>query len=89
MAASQQIHPEILLDIDERSFHYRGYLLMCDPTRLAGGGYRAKAVVCRADHTGDTVVAATPEKVVFLFEEAAVTHAKDWGSDWVDENFGA
>jgi hypothetical protein len=77
------------LDIDERSFHYRGYLLMCDPTRLAGGGYRAKTVVCRADQTGDTVVAATPEKLAFLFEEAAVAHARDWGSDWVDENMSA
>jgi hypothetical protein len=77
------------LNIDQRCFEYRGYLLMCDPTRLEGGGYRANAVVRRADQTGDAVAAATLEKLVFISEQAAVTHAMEWGSNWVDENLGA
>jgi hypothetical protein len=59
---------------------------MCDPTRLEGGGYRANAVVRRA---GDAVAAATLEKLVFISEQAAVTHAMEWGSNWVDEDLGA
>lgn len=77
------------MDVDERCFHYRGHLLMCDPTRLETGGYRAHAVIVRADQTGDTVVASTPEDLVFISEDAAVTHAKTWASHWVDENLDA
>jgi hypothetical protein len=73
------------MDEDERCFLYRGYLLMCDPTRLDGGGFQANAVVVRADKTGDTVVAASLEKLVFISEEPAVAHAKEWAAHWVDE----
>jgi hypothetical protein len=73
----------------ERCFLYRGYLLMCDPTRLEGGGYRANAVVCRADQTGDAVVASTPAELVFISELAAVAHARAWAAHWVDESMGA
>jgi hypothetical protein len=73
---------------DERCFIYRGHLLMCDPTRLHGGGYQANAVVVRVDQTGDTVIATSPEKLVFISEEAAVAHAWSWAAQWVDEHVG-
>jgi hypothetical protein len=76
------------MEEDERCFLYRGHLLMCDPTRLDGGGYKANAVVVRADQTGDTVIAASLEKLVFISEEAAVVHAKNWAAHWVDEQAG-
>lgn len=74
------------MEEDERCFHYRGYLLMCDPTRLGGGGYQANAVIVRADQTGDTLFAASPEKLIFISEEAAVEHARSWAAQWVDEH---
>jgi hypothetical protein len=89
LASNSEFGPETLLDVDDRCFHYRGFLLMCDPARLVGGGYQAHAVVTRADQTGDTMFASTPDNVAFISEEAAVTHAKDWAALWVDENVGA
>jgi hypothetical protein len=77
------------MEEDERCFFYRGYLLMCDPTRLGGGGYQANAVVVRADQTGDTVIATSPEKLVFITEEAAVAHSRSWAVQWVDEHAGS
>jgi len=73
---------------DERCFLYRGYLFMCDPTRLDGAGYKANAVVVRADQTGDIVVAASLEKLIFISEDAAVAHAREWAAHWVDEQVG-
>jgi hypothetical protein len=73
---------------DERCFYYRGYLLMCDPARLNGGGYRAQAVVCRADQTGDTLIASTQTGLVFISEGAAVMHARSWAAHWVDDQLG-
>jgi hypothetical protein len=76
------------MEQDDRCFLYRGHLLMCDPTRLGGGGYQANAVIVRADLTGDTVIAATLEKLVFISEGAAVVHAKERAAHWVDERAG-
>jgi hypothetical protein len=77
------------LDSDGRCFYYRGYLLMCDPTRLRGGGYRANVVICRADKRGETLVAESLKEMVFISEWAAVVHAKDWAAHWIDENLRA
>jgi len=46
------------VDDEDRCFHYRGYLLMCDPTRLLCGGYRAHAVVVKHDFIGSTTAAS-------------------------------
>ena len=71
---------------DDCYFHYRGFLLICDPAPLEGGGYRARAAIARYDGTGDTLVASSPEDVVLITEEAAVEYARAWAVDWIDAN---
>ena len=70
---------------EDRCFHYRGFLLMCDPTP-AGRGFQANAVVIRRDGMSDAVLASSPSGVYFITEEAAVEYAMAWAVSWVDRN---
>ena len=75
---------------DECCFYYKGFVLMCDPTPLESGGFRANAVICRPNLEGQlegqTVIAESPQGVHLISEEAAVEYARSWAVDWVDRN---
>jgi hypothetical protein len=74
------------MDEDERCFYYKGFLLMCDPTPLKSGGFRANAVVCRPGiGDGHTVIAESPPGVHVISEAAAVEYSKGWAIGWVDD----
>jgi len=74
---------------DDRCFQYRGYVLMCDPTQLGCGGYRAHAVVIKNDLVGCAMASLAPDNVLFLSKRGATEHAKEWASHWVDAHWAA
>jgi hypothetical protein len=77
------------VDDDNRCFHYRGYVLMCDPAQLQCGGFRAHAVILKNDVTGNPMASFTQTNVFFLSKLAATEHARDWASRWVDSHWAA
>lgn len=74
------------MDEDERCFYYKGYLLMCDPTPLESGGFRANAVICRPHSSDSVAFAESPEGVHLITEGAAVEYARTWAIQWVDQH---
>lgn len=64
-------------------FEHEGYVVFCEPDRLANGRYVAQALVrSTADEWGRGFYALGE----FATEAAAIKHARLWARSWIDYN---
>lgn len=70
---------------EDRCWYYRGFLIMAEARRRPHHqGYEAVGAVIRQSPAPESIVAESPEGIIFLTEGSAVAYAREWCIELID-----
>jgi hypothetical protein len=68
------------------AFSHRGYLANCSPARKVDGTYQPYVVIARCSDGELVVNRFLPPAVRCPTKDAAIEHARQWATDWINRS---